>query len=220
MKRRAIGLLALALLCFGALLRQGYAQETHTFKFRSSSGAASVNLVRAGTSGYKIYVNKKFFDYSIHPDSGVPVFHRLTDTQFAYLGCNLLASDTGGNPLLECKVWRIGDVYGHKVDIALQGFVREETSPQFLGPLMAFQSLLPNGNVGCEVYDWRQRKHLLHADLGTKPGSRPSWDGPTFSRDGKQVICQISREWKQTRGDDGDEWKPSEVQRFTHSIPP
>jgi hypothetical protein len=217
MKRRAIGLFVFALLCFDPLLTQAYAQDTHTFKFRSSSGTVSVNLVRAGM-GYKIHVNKKFLDYSIHPDTGTPVFHRLTDTQFAYLGCDLLA--TGGDPLLECKVWRIGDVSGHKFDIALQGFVREETSPQFLGPLMAFQSLLPNGNVGCEVYDWRQRKRLLHADLGTKPGSRPSWDGPTFSRDGKQVICQISRGWKQTRGDDGDEWKPSGVQRFTQSISP
>jgi len=219
MKQTPAVLFVLGMMGFGlSAQEQEHAPHRPEFIFRGSAGPVSVYLKAVTNSGregvgYNIYLNTKFLDRTTF-------LHRLTETQFVYRGCNEVLTDTSGNPLWECKVWRIGDMHGHKFDLALRGYLVEKAAPGFRGSLVAFLALLPNGNIGCVVYDWRARKYVVQSDLGLKPDDNQIWDTPSFSRDGKQVACQISPgPFHDLDVGDGPP-KPRNVHRITLQISP
>ncbi len=145
---------------------------------------------------------KPFAYFGLEEMSGNPLVFWLTKDKFAFLGCDGPHS---------CDTWRIGQLSTKTYsDMKLSGFESGLSRPVFQPPYVGYRGRLPNGNIGCIVYDWNKEKYVIRWDSGSA-----ALEGLAirFDQNGTSVSCAIIDGWSlnphyEESGRDSPEYLP------------
>jgi len=135
----------------------------------------------------RLYLDGKPLAYFRHSEStGNPYVYWITDSTITFLGCG---------ERNDCDdTWRTADTDNREITkLQLPGFSSRTSWPIFFKSYMGYRAMLPNGNLGCIVYDWSSKQELIRWDSGNNLVKKISVE---FSDDGSSVTCRSIVNWK------------------------
>lgn len=154
-----------------------------------------------GSDNMVFIYGKPFAVVSSQEMTGNPLFTWLRDDVFTYKGCEPETK----NPFQCHETWRLGFVMNGIPILAPSLKHIDDATPIFRGPYIAWQNILPNGNLGCFVYEWETKQYVVENDTGYKPPTdRYSYGGaPRLDLEKKEVTCYSLEEWESHQSESG-----------------
>lgn len=192
------------------------AGEEYFYPLPGASNAEMSKVKVRGRDGMVFIYEKPFAVVSTQEVSGNPQFYWLTADIFLYKGCQPDAV----NPHQCDTLWSVGRVLDQKSVRVTSLKHIEGITPIFNGPFVAYQNLLPNGNLGCFVYDTEKKRYLAEKDTKYKlPADRRSYAGaPELDLAKREVTCRSLEDWEQYQIEDGlgssVQYKPKAKKEF------